>query len=601
MRIPHSPRFRRILATVAALTVVSLHSFGQAPSTETPGTENDVILSPTPDQKARIDAFAKEIKTTKHYIKAEIAFRSAMDLGNLLLPTVIELDQDPTLSPEIRNVVLRHLLSFKHPLVYPEALKHIDSSNLEVCIRALNVVQKYGGKTARQVALKKIEHPDPVIRQTAVNMIIEHADPTLLYLFDKLKTSSDPQIRAGAVVLLQRINPNGFEEKYLEMVQDPDMQVYNIAALYLDKIRGEPDLQGILPYFSSPDPGNRLYALYRFQGRLLKQIKGKIDPSAAGDFVRLPDDFAARTAGPDPKLQAAVGKLLPDPVPQIRAAAIQAVREIQGNEFKFFFDRDLVNKLVQASDDPSAVVRDQAMEALYDESIKVGISLPMAAPQRQSVEVMQVLHWDTDDVVIPAYIRRLHDTDPALRKKAYRFLKFSTGQAFGLADFWDRDVPEITPEIERQWQDWWKAMSAKSVQKRTADAVDEIIRSLPAIEKDKKKLMGSIDALKIVTGLNYAWKPTLSPAEKASVIKGYQDWWAANRNRNRAQWIVDSLHASGIEKMRGETLHVLSRIANRSFGLDFFLPFSKKNAVLQLMEQVDKWLIEYKRQASITG
>ncbi|MFC2172747.1 hypothetical protein ACFLU6_08955 [Acidobacteriota bacterium] len=561
--------------------------------------KDTTLPSPTPEEAKQIQDFVKKIKRTRSYLQADIAFRGIRELGVLPLVAVIDLSRDPALTPEIRIVVIRNMLRFDHPLVYPEALTYIDHENLHVRRFALAAIQKFGGKSATQVALRKLDDPEVIIRTAALAMILEHAAPEHYYLFDKLKDSEDADIRIGAMMLLRNIDPQGYEDQYLEMLTDNNPSVYNLAADYVDELRKRPSPEKLLPYASSPKSYDRIYFLYVIPKRYADRLKAPLDVTLAGLFVTVPDHMQKRNVEVDPRVGQAIKELMSDPVEEVRLAALRACPMVLENEYSFFYDKKMLGKIVKMKDEKSPIIRKQVLDLVYRDSMKVGLALPSSQPERLSRETMQALHWETDNLTIPLLISALKDPDKDIRKAAFRYLKFSTGQAFGLADFWDRKVPDLTPDIIQRWESWWKIQKEKTVQERTVQMVDQLVNNLPGLIKDDKQARDTIMALRIVTGWNFGWKPTLSNAQKMYVYNKWTEWWDENKSKHRAQWIIDAINSIGLDYVRPQCFHILSRVSNRSFGFELFIPLAKKKISDQLTERFNTWWKEYKQQNGI--
>ncbi|HZA13865.1 MAG TPA: PilT/PilU family type 4a pilus ATPase [Myxococcaceae bacterium] len=164
-------------------------------------------------------------------------------------------------------------------------------------MRALQTLESQGNQLVEPV-LQLLAHPDPQMRANALIIAEKLKSPKLVPALSKLVSDPDWATRVTAADLLSRIGDSAAAPALLGLVRDPECRW--VALESLAKL-GDPKLiEQVLPLLKDPDPDNRidvLTALAHFEDARLVHLFHRVAAADRAEPVRkLAQDLLTRLA-----------------------------------------------------------------------------------------------------------------------------------------------------------------------------------------------------------------------------------------------------------------------------------------------------------------
>ena len=169
---------------------------------------------------------------------------------------------------------------------------------------ALALLEESDHPALRDVLLRALDHPAPLVRQDALKRIERRGQVSALEsVRQRLAVEDDPAVRAAALPVLARLDPDGALEQISPYLDDPDWEIRRAAVVGLLRSGG---LDGMLA------AGERLY-----------HLMDASEPAARATAAQILGDVGIG------RYDQPLLKLLDDPHPAVRRSALQATGKLK--------------------------------------------------------------------------------------------------------------------------------------------------------------------------------------------------------------------------------------------------------------------------------
>lgn len=214
-------------------------------------------------------------------------------------------------------------------------------------------------------------------------------DPQVGAALDAALRAPEPAIRRMAISLIGKINPNAASGELLDALDDPDPGVRMAALTGLTAVRRDDALvPAIVGRLGDPDPGVRAAAVRTMGVMDVGALSAALESLASDQDVSVRAAIAVALED-HPGAPESVARLLADPSPDLRRAAIEAVAAVGG----LHHAAKIAPALVGALDDPSTRVRSTAagLLASRDDDTEGVVELLTTGSPRAQEAALQAL------------------------------------------------------------------------------------------------------------------------------------------------------------------------------------------------------------------
>ena len=176
-----------------------------------------------PDSKIRILAI-------KYYLE-----KTYPSIPLSLLQEILS-DQDP----EVRAEAFRSLIKFRSPIVSPLLKKYLKDSDPRVRIAVLRGILQYQGKIDLNVLLQSLSDESTWVRRKVATLLGWTQREGALPILMELSKDQDPKVRKAALFSLATLYPEETEDRLIEVMTDPALDLRNWAKITLEKTAARP-------------------------------------------------------------------------------------------------------------------------------------------------------------------------------------------------------------------------------------------------------------------------------------------------------------------------------------------------------------------------
>ncbi len=401
----------------------------------------------------------------------------------------------------MRRSAIYSLGIIKDPLAIPHLGKLLDDQNNDIRMQAARAMGEIGGQATVPFLSRALKDTSADVRREALYSLNSvGGDEVVAAIIELLEREKKDFVVHMALWSIGQIGSESHVEIAKRFAAGPNWKLRERALRTMYVLNGSPSYGEIRNELQSEDPALRLYAIWLLTNE------------GTGDAMNIPD----------------VAPLVSDENPIVRRAAVGVLGVFRSRKVIPIF-----RKVLETEKDLKIL-----RAALVYAQVYTGRKTVYSAGTlgTRSLQEMRMHYVASDDDLVQLYIDFLMHEDVRLREGAQTAIAECSGMEFSYSFSADEEERRVA---QAEIQAWWKEKSELGPRGWLQKAIEEGFAKLESSDPIEREIYS--DALRSVTGQPYRVSLESSDAEVKKALAKWSEWWAANRDKSRLEWLVGAI------------------------------------------------------------